>query len=490
MLLRSSSTPLLDCLHASPLSHSEPSPDCKNEGDLTAGDGQAPLCVSLHTSRGGPHLPHPHMHLDSQYFPPAKLSGWASCVESPVGLPPSNHVRKVQSENDLCSLGGGGSVTSARVAANTLLQDSLVDECFPGSAIESYSSCCYLPHVKKGRAFLPLSRRRSLGSLPSELPSVFFCADSTDSDFAILEEGELSPSLSSVASEADENGETQSCIFDKIALPVSNSVHSKHCGGIEHNARHVGGKSFMGLLEKDIVKAPASCQRDGVLWAGLDEVDMVASSSGRQELDMVLRQSQLTSAMTRNGMVSTLSRDICGSTSSSHYVCDGDKLEVAHNGGDGGHGARPPVNVSGGGGGGGGDAGGRGSGSSEVADQHYQRVLQKDPGNYLLLRNYAQYLADVKHDYRKAEEFFQRAILASPSDGELLGQYAKMLWEVKHDTERAADYFERAVQAAPDNSYVMAAYASFLWSSEEEEEEQESTDYSTSFPSLVSAGLA
>ncbi|MCO5610382.1 hypothetical protein L7F22_064618 [Adiantum nelumboides] len=490
MLLRSSSTSLLDhYLLAAPFCHTEPSLDTRNEGIVAAGDGQSPLCAFLHTSRGGgPHLPlssHPPFHLDFHM----KFSGWPSSSDSPVGPPSSNLMRKAQSENDLCSLGGGGSLTPARVAANTLLQDSLVDDCASGSVFESYNPSCYLPHMKKGRELLPLSRRMSLGSLPSELPSVFFSDDPGDSDFAILEEGELSPSLSSVAIEVGEDRETQACLFDKFALPVNETVLSNHDDGVLLNNSHVQGKSSSGIPEKNIMQSVASGRSVRMSWTGYDEADMVASPSGRQELGVEHRQSQYANVLSRNDMVLTLTREVCGPISSSNYVYDGDKLEIDCNGGAGGRGARPRLAVSGGGGGGGGggDAGGRGGGSSEVADQHYQLMLQKHPGNPLFLRNYAQYLADVKHDYRKAEEFFQRAILASPSDGELLGQYAKMLWEVKHDTERAADYFERAVQAAPDNSYVMAAYASFLWSSEEE---QDTTDFPTSFPSLVSAGLA
>ncbi|MCO5585892.1 hypothetical protein L7F22_039826 [Adiantum nelumboides] len=490
MLLRSSSTPLLDhYLLAAPFCHTEPFLDTRNEGIMAAGDGQSPLCAFLHTSRGGgPHLP-PSSHLPIHVDFHMKFSGWPSRSDSPVGPPSANLMRKAQSENDLCSLGGGGSLTPARVAANTLLQDSLVDDCAsgPGSVFESYNPSCYLPPMKKGRALLPLSRRRSLGSLPSELPSVFFNSEPGDGDFAILEEGELSPSLSSVASEVDDDRQTQACVSDKVALAVNETVLSNHDDGVLLNNLHFQSKSYSGIPEKNVMQAMASGQRVGMPRTGYDKADMVASPSGRQELGVEPRQSQYANLLSRNDMVLTLTREVCGPISSSHYVYDEDKLDGDCNGGDGGRGARPRFTVSGGGGGGGGDAGGRGGGSPEVDDQHYRLMLQKDPGNPLFLCNYAQYLADVKHDYRKAEEFFQRAILASPSDGELLGRYAKMLWEVKHDTERAADYFERAVQAAPDNSYVMAAYASFLWSLEEE---QDTTDFPTSFPSLVSAGLA
>jgi len=120
-------------------------------------------------------------------------------------------------------------------------------------------------------------------------------------------------------------------------------------------------------------------------------------------------------------------------------------------------------------GGSGGD--GFGAGSDNI-EEHYQRMLEGNPGNSLLLRNYAQFLHESKH-FHKAEEYYSRAILAQPDDGELLAQYAKLIWELHHDEERASTYFEQAVQASPEDCHVAAAYASFLWDTDTEEQEQD-----------------
>ncbi|KAL5214218.1 hypothetical protein ABZP36_003370 [Zizania latifolia] len=96
-------------------------------------------------------------------------------------------------------------------------------------------------------------------------------------------------------------------------------------------------------------------------------------------------------------------------------------------------------------------------------DAQYRKMMDEQPGNPLFLRNYAQFLHEVKGDPRRAEEYYLRTMLADPSDGEIMLQYAKLVWEVHRDQERSLAYFHKSVQAAPQNSNVLAAYASFLW---------------------------
>lgn len=109
-------------------------------------------------------------------------------------------------------------------------------------------------------------------------------------------------------------------------------------------------------------------------------------------------------------------------------------------------------------------------GDSDMTDAYYHKLLQADPENPLLLRNYAQYLSEAKHDYKKSEEYYERAILACPNDGEVLSTYAKHVWDVHKDCYRAGCYFDQAVKATPDDCYVLASHASFLWESEGDKE--------------------
>eukprot|EP01018_Ginkgo_biloba_P013105 Gb_10129 [translate_table: standard] len=127
--------------------------------------------------------------------------------------------------------------------------------------------------------------------------------------------------------------------------------------------------------------------------------------------------------------------------------------------------------------GGGNNGGGGSSGAdSNSTDTYYQKMIEANPGNPLLLRNYARFLHEVQHDLGKAEEYYERAILASPGDGEILSLYAKLVWEDRKDVPRAQTYFDEAVKAAPDDCYVLASYAHFLWNSEDDEEEEDASE--------------
>ncbi|XP_057842271.1 uncharacterized protein LOC131051688 isoform X2 [Cryptomeria japonica] len=104
-------------------------------------------------------------------------------------------------------------------------------------------------------------------------------------------------------------------------------------------------------------------------------------------------------------------------------------------------------------------------------------MLEANPDNTLLLRNYARFLHKVQHDMKRAEECFSWAILASPGDGESMSLYAKFIWESHKDLALAETYFERAVEAAPQDCYVIASYDHFLWTCEEYEEGNDPTPY-------------
>ncbi|KAL9228257.1 hypothetical protein vseg_003858 [Gypsophila vaccaria] len=113
-----------------------------------------------------------------------------------------------------------------------------------------------------------------------------------------------------------------------------------------------------------------------------------------------------------------------------------------------------------------------GEGDDRVSmEEYYRKMVESNPGNPLLLRNYAQFLHQSKKDLGGAEEYYSRAILVDPGDGEILSQYAQVTWELHGDEDRASSYFERAVQASPEDSHVLGAYAGFLWETEEAEDD-------------------
>lgn len=100
---------------------------------------------------------------------------------------------------------------------------------------------------------------------------------------------------------------------------------------------------------------------------------------------------------------------------------------------------------------------------------YYKKVIEEDPGNALILRNYAQFLHQCKRKPAQAEEYYSRAILADPDDAETISQYGKLVWELHGDFERASTYIERAANMDQNNCFVQAAYASFLWETDEAE---------------------
>ncbi|KAK9029690.1 hypothetical protein V6N11_026796 [Hibiscus sabdariffa] len=122
---------------------------------------------------------------------------------------------------------------------------------------------------------------------------------------------------------------------------------------------------------------------------------------------------------------------------------------------------------------------------NDGTDSYYQKMIQANPGNSLLLGNYARFLKEVRGDLVKAEEYYGRAILANPNDGNVLSSYADLIWQSHKDGPRAETYFDQAVKAAPDDCFVLASYARFLWDAEEEDEEE---DNKVAFLTFVNSG--
>uniref|UniRef100_A0A0E0K8L9 Uncharacterized protein n=1 Tax=Oryza punctata TaxID=4537 RepID=A0A0E0K8L9_ORYPU len=160
------------------------------------------------------------------------------------------------------------------------------------------------------------------------------------------------------------------------------------------------------------------------------------------------------------------------------------------------------LSADGGGGGiGGSDGGGGGAGGSYLVtsdnggnrsniEMHYKKMIEEDPCNGLFLRNYAQFLYQIKGDSRRAEEYYSRAILADPNDGELLSEYAKLVWDVHRDEERASSYFERAAKASPQNSHVLAAHTAFLWDTDDGDGPEGSSSEALGYAGFAAAAAA
>ncbi|XP_031377961.1 uncharacterized protein LOC116193281 isoform X1 [Punica granatum] len=104
-------------------------------------------------------------------------------------------------------------------------------------------------------------------------------------------------------------------------------------------------------------------------------------------------------------------------------------------------------------------------------EEDYKRLIEENPQNPSVLRNYAQFLHQSKGDHEGAEVMYSRAIEADPTNGEALVMYAKLVWQLHHDFHKASCFFERAVEASPQDSQILGAYASFVWETDKDEEE-------------------
>ncbi|XP_047045782.1 uncharacterized protein LOC124650282 [Lolium rigidum] len=96
-------------------------------------------------------------------------------------------------------------------------------------------------------------------------------------------------------------------------------------------------------------------------------------------------------------------------------------------------------------------------------EQWYELAVAEEPGNSLILANFAQFLYLTRNDHKRAEHYFERAVRADPADAEALSRYATFLWKARDDVAAAEETYQEAIAADPGNAHYAAAYAHFLW---------------------------
>ena len=105
----------------------------------------------------------------------------------------------------------------------------------------------------------------------------------------------------------------------------------------------------------------------------------------------------------------------------------------------------------------------------EEAFEAFDKVLNLDPDNYMVMNNYAYYLTIRKENLEKAERLSSQVVQANPTNSTYLDTYAWVLF-VREDYELAKFYMESAITyMAEDNAVLYEHYGDILIMNDEEE---------------------
>ncbi|KAK4362191.1 hypothetical protein RND71_017432 [Anisodus tanguticus] len=125
-------------------------------------------------------------------------------------------------------------------------------------------------------------------------------------------------------------------------------------------------------------------------------------------------------------------------------------------------------------------------------DAYYQKMIESNPGNGLLLANYARFLKETpklkekevgsgSNEVRRllSNSGLGKAVVAEEEKGRVL--QSLVAGGGSGDAARAHTYFDPAVKSDPDDCYVLASYARFLWDAEEQDENEGKEELSRQF---------
>ena len=102
-----------------------------------------------------------------------------------------------------------------------------------------------------------------------------------------------------------------------------------------------------------------------------------------------------------------------------------------------------------------------------IAFDYYEKALEVNPVNVLVLNNYAYYLSEEGNDYAKAERMSRKTIEVEPKNSTYLDTFAWIFFK-EENYGLAKIYIERAVANQEDqNSVILEHYGDILWFNKE-----------------------
>ncbi|HNO08098.1 MAG TPA: tetratricopeptide repeat protein, partial [Methanoregulaceae archaeon] len=83
--------------------------------------------------------------------------------------------------------------------------------------------------------------------------------------------------------------------------------------------------------------------------------------------------------------------------------------------------------------------------------------MKKFPQSAELAGNFANFLADQRHDYDEAERYYRKALELDPSHAAHTGNFANFLASQRHDYDKAEHYYRKALELGPNDPYALVA---------------------------------